>query len=199
MKKMKRLGVLILALALAWSLTACGGSRSSGTSVLPALSGGSGASASSAGSSDGGYSEGRLGDVMRTYFFAFTVNSVYTCDSIGDFAPEEGKQVLVAEVSVKNTFTESLPMFDTDFQIQWNDKEDPDNAYASPISANFSDELLPETYELAVDEQVTGLLAFEVPADEKDYSLVYLEEFDDDTTGDFYAVYFTAKPQDGTV
>ena len=45
MKKMKRLGVLILALALAWSLTACGGSRSSGTSVLPALSGGSGASA----------------------------------------------------------------------------------------------------------------------------------------------------------
>ena len=54
MKKMKRLGVLILALALAWSLTACGGSRSSGTSVLPALSGGSGASASSADSSDGG-------------------------------------------------------------------------------------------------------------------------------------------------
>ena len=199
MKKMKRLGVLILALALAWSLTAGGGSSSSGTSGLPALSGGSGASASSAGSSDGGYSEGRLGDVMRTYFFAFTVNSVYTCDSIGDFAPEEGKQVLVAEVSVKNTFTESLPMFDTDFQIQWDDKEDPDNAYANPISANFSDELLPETYELAVDEQVTGLLAFEVPADEKDYSLVYLEEFDDDTTGDFYAVYFTAKPQDGTV
>lgn len=197
MKKMKRFGALILALALAWSLTACGGSGSSGTSVLPALNGGSGAS--SAGSSDGDYSEGRLGDVMRTYFFAFTVNSVYTCDSFDDFAPEEGKQVLVAEVSVKNTFTESLPMFDTDFQIQWNDKEDPDNAYASPISANFSDELLPETYELAVDEQVTGLLAFEVPADVKDYSLVYLEEFDDDTTGDFYAVYFTAKPQDGTV
>lgn len=197
MKKMKRFGALILALALAWSLTACGGSGSSDTSVLPALNGGSGAS--SAGSSDGDYSEGRLGDVMRTYFFAFTVNSVYTCDSFDDFAPEEGKQVLVAEVSVKNTFTESLPMFDTDFQIQWNDKEDPDNAYASPISANFSDELLPETYELAVDEQVTGLLAFEVPADEKDYSLVYLEEFDDDTTGDFYAVYFTAKPQDGTV
>lgn len=197
MKKMKRFGALILALALAWSLTACGGSGSSGTSVLPALNGGSGAS--SADSSDGAYSEGRLGDVMRTYFFAFTVNSVYTCDSFDDFAPEEGKQVLVAEVSVKNTFTESLPMFDTDFQIQWNDKEDPDNAYASPISANFSDELLPETYELAVDEQVTGLLAFEVPADVKDYSLVYLEEFDDDTTGDFYAVYFTAKPQDGTV
>lgn len=197
MKKMKRFGALILALALAWSLTACGGSGSSGTSVLPALNGGSGAS--SADSSDGAYSEGRLGDVMRTYFFAFTVNSVYTCDSFDDFAPEEGKQVLVAEVSVKNTFTESLPMFDTDFQIQWNDEEDPDNAYASPISANFSDELLPETYELAVDEQVTGLLAFEVPADVKDYSLVYLEEFDDDTTGDFYAVYFTAKPQDGTV
>lgn len=195
MKKMKRLGALILALALAWSLTACGGSRGSGTSVLPALNGGN----SGAASSEPSFEDGRLGDVMRTYFFAFTVNSVYTCDSIGDFAPEEGKQVLVAEVSVKNTFTESLPMFDTDFQIQWDDEQDPDNAYASPISANFSDELLPETYELAVDEQVTGLLAFEVPADVKDYSLVYLEEFDDDTTGDFYAVYFTAKPQDGTV
>lgn len=195
MKKMKRFGALILALALAWSLTACGGSGSSGTSVLPALNGGNGGAASS----EPSFEDGRIGDVMRTYFFAFTVNSVYTCDSFGDFAPEEGKQVLVAEVSVKNTFDESLPMFDTDFQIQWDDEQDPDNAYANPISANFSDELLPETYELAVDEQVTGLLAFEVPADVKDYSLVYLEEFDDDTTGDFFAVYFTAKPQDGSV
>lgn len=179
MKTMKRFGALLLALTLAWSLTACG--------------------SGSAHSNDSGYTEGRIGEVMRTYFFAFTVNSVYTCDSFGDFVPEEGKQVLVAEVSVKNSFTESLPMFDTDFQIQWNDKKDPDNAYADPISANFSDELLPEEYELAVDEQVTGLLAFEVPADVKDYSLVYLEEFDDDTTGDFFAVYFTAQPEDGTV
>ena len=41
---MKKLFALWLTLLLSLSLTACGGSGSSGTSVLPALSGGSGAS-----------------------------------------------------------------------------------------------------------------------------------------------------------
>lgn len=37
------------------------------------------------------------------------------------------------------------------------------------------------------------LLVFEVPEDSKDYSISYLEQFSNDTEGDVFFVFFTAK------
>ena len=59
----------------------------------------------------------------------------------------------------------------------------------------MSDEQLPESYELAINEEKTGLLVFEVPEGEKDFSISYLELFDDDSEGDVYFVFFTAEKQ----
>ena len=44
----------------------------------------------------------------------------------------EGYQLLVADVTVKNTNRESIPMYDTDFQVQWSD--DSEDAYDVPIT-----------------------------------------------------------------
>ncbi|MCM1124495.1 MAG: hypothetical protein NC416_18120 [Eubacterium sp.] len=57
-------------------------------------------------SSTGGYYEGRFGDTMETYFFDYTVNSAYLCEEYNGYQPEEGKCILVADVTVKNTFNE---------------------------------------------------------------------------------------------
>ncbi|MDE5908928.1 MAG: DUF4352 domain-containing protein [Lachnospiraceae bacterium] len=144
----------------------------------------------------GGYSEGRMGDTMKTYFFDYTVNSAYVCEEFEGFQPAEGKDLLVADVTVKNTFNESIPMFDSDFQIQWN--SDAEEDYDVPISYygnEVSDEQLPESYELSINEEKTGLLVFEVPEGEKDFSISYLELFDDDSEGDVYFVFFTAEKQ----
>ena len=50
-----------------------------------------------------------------------------------------------------------------------------------------------------MDEERTGLLVFEVPAGETDFSISYLELFDDGTAegekGDTFFVYFTAEAQ----
>lgn len=147
-------------------------------------------------SSEGGYGEGRMGDTMKTYFFDYTVNSAYVCEEFAGYQPAEGKDLLVADVTVKNTFNESIPMFDSDFQVQWN--SDAEEDYDVPISYygnEVSDEQLPESYELAINEEVTGLLVFEVPEGEKDFSISYLELFDDDSEGDVYFVFFTAEKQ----
>ena len=56
-----------------------------------------------------------------------------------------------------------------------------------------SDEQLPEEYDLGVNEEKTGLLVYEVPEDSKDYSISYLEQFSNDTEGDVFFVFFTAK------
>ena len=57
------------------------------------------------------------------------------------------------------------------------------------------------TYSLAVDEERTGELVYEVPSGFTDFSIAYLEQFVDDSgeesTGETYFVYFTAEDQTG--
>ncbi len=147
--------------------------------------------------------EGRLGDGMETYFFRFRADDAYLTGEYGGFVPEEGEKLLVVKVDMKNTYRESITMFDTDFQITWDDISE--DAFALPVSYNregaaLSSEELPTEYELAVDEEKQGVLVFAVPEDREDFALSYLEMFEDgeDGTkdGDLYVVYFTAR-EDG--
>ena len=178
---MKRLGAIFLLVTLSLSLlTGCGDKT---------------------GYAEDGYAEGRLGDTMHTYFFDYTVNSAYLCDTFEGYTPIlDGYRLLVADVTVKNTNRESIPMYDTDFQVQWSDTSE--DAYEFPITYYtdaVSDQQLPTEYDLAVDEERTGLLVFEVPEGETDFSISYLELFDDGTeegsSGDTFFVYFTAEEQ----
>ena len=144
-----------------------------------------------------GYAEGRMGDTMHTCFFDYTVNSAYLCDEYeGYTAVQDGFCLLVADVTVKNTFQETIPMFDSDFQVQWGD-DDPD-AFDFPITYYgdaVSENQLPTEYDLAIDETQSGLLVYEVPEGEKDFSISYLEAFEDGSEGDVFFVYFTAEEQ----
>lgn len=103
----------------------------------------------------------------------------------------------MADVTVKNVFGETITMFDNDFQVQWNSDNNDD--YDFPVTfyleegTSLGDEVLPAQYDLAKDESRTGLLVFEVPAGEKDFSISYMEYFDDDSTGDTFFVFFSAE------
>lgn len=179
---MKKLASVLLTLTMIAALAGCG-KTTGGTS------GGAGYP------NDDGYAEGRLGDTMHTYWFDFEVNSAYTCDEYEGYVPEDGNQLLIANVTVENTFTESLPMFYTDFQAQWGD--DADDAFTFPIedAASIDADSFPDDYSLAVDETRSGLLIYEVPAGNNDFSISYQEYADDGTTGDVFFVYFTAEQQ----
>ena len=176
---MKKLYPVLLALVLALALTSCGGGQSA--------------------------SEGRVGDTMETYFFDFTVNEAYLCTDYEGYLPSDGCNLLAAEVTVKNTGRSSIEMYDWDFQVQWGDG---DEDFGYPITLDpetyeerepVSDEQLPGTYSLGVNEERSGLLVYEVPADAVDFSISYLELFDDGSEegeeGDLYFVYFTADDQ----
>ena len=220
---MKRTRTLCAALALtaAAALTACsmpGGSGSAPDSSAPDSSAAdSSAPDSSAAeapaesdpgetiSSEDGYGEGRIGDTMQTYFFDYTVNSAYTCTEFAGTTPAEGSMFLVADVTVRNTDNRSIEMYDTDFQAQWG--SDGEEDFRVPITYDtenqmdlptLTDEQLPSTYTLAVDEERTGLLVYEVPAGFQDFSISYQEMFSDDSYGDTFFVFFTAGPQEGT-
>ena len=150
--------------------------------------------------SEDGYAEARTGDLVHSYFMDFTVNSAYTTGDYHGHTAPEGMKVLVVNMSIKNTFNESLPMYDDDFQGQWTASSETDE-FAWPITEAedgsdlevVSEEQLPAEYELAVNETRTGDLVFDVPADEKDFSISHLELFDDDSEGDTFFVFFTAE------
>ena len=149
--------------------------------------------------------EGGLGDKMQTAFFDFTVNSAYTCKDYNGYLPADGKILMVADVTVTNTMDETIPMYDTDFQAQWND--DAEDAFAYPITLDMetgdfveagyaSDEQLPYEYELEEGETREGTLVYEVPEGMRDFSISSLELFSDGSEGNVYFVYFTAKSND---
>ena len=166
-----RKGAIACMLVLALALTGCG---------------------SKEGYAEDGYAEGRMGEVLHTYFFDFTVNSAYVCGELGGYEPAEGSELLVAELTIKNTGRESIPMWGEDFQAQWSDGDGEDD-YSMPVKdGGLTDDQLPDEYDLAVDEERTGTLVFEVPAGKSDFSVSYWEYFENDTSGDMFFVYFTA-------
>lgn len=186
---MKKVKALLLAALLLLALAGC--------DSIPGQS--SGGESKGPGYAEDGYAEGRIGDTMHTYFFDYTVNSAYTCAEYEGYVPVNGSALLVAEVTVKNTRTSSVTMVDYDFQAQWGSSQE-DDAYAWPITLEaepVSDEQLPSEYDLGVDQERTGLLVFEVPAGDKDFSISTVEWFDNGTEegemGDTFFVFFTAE------
>lgn len=188
---MKKIFASILTIALAISsLTSCGGP-------------GSGGSSNTITANEDGYGEGKLGDTMQTYFFNYTVHSAYLCSEYQGYVPEDGNELLVADVTVKNISRGTITMYDTDFQIQWND--DADDAWDIPVtyylydSQTLGDEVMPSDYNLAVNESRQGLLVFEVPLGNTDFSISYQEMFDTDNDAEAYGavffVYFSAEHQ----
>lgn len=177
---MKRWIALLMTAVLAVALVGCGAPKS----------GGEGGNIIGRTSKDqDGYFEGKVGDTMRTEFFDFKVLSVEVVDQYAGFTPEEGNKLLDVQIQEKNTFGEDLPMFVYDFQLQWGEGDDD---FANPKEGVRDESLMPEEFTLAAKESKEYHVLFEVPQDITDFDLVYLEEFDDDSIGDFFAVKFQA-------
>lgn len=214
----KMLPAAALAAAMLLALTACD-PMPSGTIDSPSASpsasqpadngSGTGAFPDDGESYAEGGASGFIGDVMHTYWFDFVVNSAYTCHEFGGYTAAEGKQLLVMDLSLKNTSLSSVPMNDGDFPVMW-DEGDPETYEAAfPITTNtetvaeemqtlvdewLSDDQFRDEYSLGINETLNGLLIYEVTEGYQDYFTVFTEYFEDGSEGDSYYIDFTAKP-----
>lgn len=133
------------------------------------------------------YYSGRVGDHMRNIFFEYTINSVEYPDSYGDITPADGNQLILADVTVRNVFSQTLPMSIYDFQIQWGEGDEDFGYQAEGLTG---DNLMPDQYQLLRGASESYKLLYEVPADATEFSISYLEVWDDNTEGDVFFVYF---------
>lgn len=182
---MKKFTSVLLVMMLMFALTGCAGSS--------LLNGSNTNNDSGVYPDSDGFASGYIGDEMHTSWFAFTVNSAYVTTKYEGYTPAAGNELLVVELTVHNTFNESVPMFYDDFQAQWND--DADDAYAWPVedAESIDSDMFPDEYKLAISQSRTGLLLYEVPAGNDDFSISFQEYFEDDSVGDMFFVYFTAE------
>ncbi len=147
----------------------------------------------------GGVKDGKIGQTIETFFFSFVVEDAYLCEQYEGFTPPDGKELLVARVTVSNTDSKPVPMEDMDFQAQWNDEAE--EAFAIPITMDpatkkeipaVSEAQLPYEYDLAVGETRSGDLVFVVPAGCTGLSISTADSFRDGRKGDSYFVFFDA-------
>lgn len=145
---------------------------------------------------DSGYAYGFIGDKMSDAFFDFTVNSAESAQSYKDYTAAEGNKLIVVDMTIHNTFRGSVPMFASDFYVVYDWNSDP-VAYADPINSEDASktygDMLPNEYSLAINEEVNGLLVYEVPESTKDVTLLFDEYFENEEWGDTYEVDFTVK------
>lgn len=143
--------------------------------------------------------DGYIGDTMSTYWFDFTVNGAWSFSEYDGYTAKPGYQLVIAEVTLKNTTNSSIDMWDTDFLILWDDPDE-NSGWEIPVPAYCKDQF-PEEYTLGIKAKKTGLLIYEVPEDYRDFIIWFQEiyEDEDDPTnedgiqGDSFFVYFTAE------
>lgn len=145
---------------------------------------------------DGDYYEGSLGDVMENVFFSYRVDAAMFVESYAGYEAAEGNELIDVTVSVKNTFGEEIPMFNTDFQIQWGTEGEDDYRFGLSELALADGQVMPEEFTLQAEEAVQYHMIFEVPAGYELFSLSYLEIYYDGTQGDVYFVYFEPERRD---
>ena len=144
-----------------------------------------------------GYAEGTEGDTMATEWFTFRVNHASLTDNYkGAVSAGEGEALAVVNLTLKSTYDQEIPMFDSDFQIQWGEAED---GYGYPVTSAdpsvFTDGMLESSYSLGPKETKSGDLVFRVPSGWNDFWLAFQEYFDSEDIefdGDTFFVSFRA-------
>lgn len=197
MHNMKKFAALFLAVIMTFSLSACGSGnnndRNSDRDNRDTVEDSNSTDESSKVNNfrnNSGRTAGSVGDTMSTTWFDFTVNSA---DAYGNeyegYSAERGYQLLVVNVTIENTFNEVNPMFYSDFTVVWGSSDD---YYDYPLqnAESLSDDFLPDTYYMDPGDKVTGSLLYEIPADETDFKLSYVEVDDEDNVYDTFTVSF---------
>lgn len=128
-----------------------------------------------------------LGEEGSTAFFDFEVGEVSACQKYRGKRAASGQRLILVELELENTTSYDLPMGRYDFRLFWGNGED---MAVYPLE-QFCEEQFPDEYAIPAREETEGLLVFQVPEEQKNLALGYLEIFEDDHQGDAYFVYFT--------
>lgn len=196
---MKKLSVLLLALAVTFGSAGC--TRKTLSDIVNENNGGTENNTTTG--SDNGYHEYEVGDSVETMFFNFTVEDFLSSTDISGNKPDAGKQFVAVKIKVENTFGQDIQMFSTDFLLEWDKTSADDEGVDGPHSYYDKDEIFNEEFEkeytLTSGESKEGVLVFEIPEGVTDVSLtaqdIYNDKQGNQHKGDVYIVHIDLSAQ----
>jgi uncharacterized membrane protein len=131
-----------------------------------------------------------IGNTLSTYFFDFTVLEAVATDSYAGYTPGNGNKLILVAIETTNTFGQSIPMYETDSQLQWGTRTDT-STYADTLDP-LDDACAPIEFDLGAGESMAYLYVYEAPADVYAFEICYLEQFADvEEDGEIHYVAFT--------
>ena len=175
---MKKIASLLLTVIFVICLASC--------DALPAYlrSDNSPSGSSDTSGSSGGYEDGRIGDTMYTEWFSFCVDGVEAASEYKGYAADAGYFLIIADITVKNTYGYDLPMSQYDFQVQWGEDYE---AYGYGIDESE----MPIEYTLKRGQSVSQKVVYEIPYDnDGEFSISYWEYFESGEYGTVFFIYF---------
>ena len=197
---MKKLSVLLLALAVTFGSAGC--TRKTLSDIVNENNGGTenntngGTENNTTTGTDDSYHEYEVGDTVQTMFFDFSVLDYLSTTDINGIKPEAGKQFVGVKLNIENTFNKDITMFSSDLIIEWEPTSADDKGAEGPHSyydkeAIFNEEFEKE-YTLAPGESKEGVLVFEIPEGITQVAIttqdIYVDKQGNEHKGDVYIV-----------
>lgn len=141
-----------------------------------------------------GVTETLLGEPFSTRWFDCAAEEAESRKSYEGYTAASGNKLVVVELELKNTFHEAVSMYDTDFQLYWGDCG-PDE-WAMPLEP-LCENQLPREYDLEPGKSREGQLVYEVPQEETEFALAFLELIENGTEegeeGNLFLTHFTVE------
>lgn len=135
---------------------------------------------------------GELGDTMSPYWFDFSVDDAILTTEYEGSRPSAGKVYLVLTMTLENTYHEAVPMYNSDFDVEWDDPEE--ESYEIPVRIFINGEELTEgTYEIPYADIVDAVMVYEVDKGYDEFTVYFDEIFADDTSGNVLGVHLVPE------
>lgn len=153
------------------------------------------------GRSYGGIIKAETGEKVSTAFFDMTVERVFKYNTYqfedGLYQADAGNTYLVATITIQNTYEKDLPMSITDFTLDY------EGNTAESIIVGYGktdlqqEDFMESIFTLKQGESITKSILFTVE-DKTEYTLKYLEYYEDKFEGDSYEIHMNPEQQPDT-
>lgn len=126
---------------------------------------------------------GEIGTEYTTKWFTFTVDSMSTSYSYGDYTAEAGNILVIAHITEKNISGATQPFGTFDWFVDDTTLAD----YIYPLEP-MNDDMMPESFELSDGETASYDVVIEFPEDLANPFLMYIEADDQGSTYDTFMI-----------
>lgn len=127
---------------------------------------------------------GQLNKSYSTKWYDFTVKTIKTAYEYGEYEANEGYKFVIVTVSETNTFDEPIFMSAYDFNLDADGLLEEDSWAIEP----FDSKVMPEEFELAVDETAEYDVVFIILDEIIDIRFIYVETDEEDNIGATFTI-----------